>query len=253
MVVRVVRVLTKRLRCREVGAGVRDRSFRLGFRGGGGGALCPMAHSGRGDLWSSSLARVMEAAMRASPEDVEALREQLHYTAMPNGWSVAFVLERFRGEGRLIEDLMGMYVLGERRSRDMYVLGMPRETDAGPVTYGELMVLKVEKAEDQQWQSHMERMFLLHVQQEMDEVPGFIASCYWSGVLEGRDACIWEFAQPTFGVIAVELAEDEWAANVAAALLAGCFAMAREVVEGLRHGILFGALPNANRYRHHCL
>ena len=209
-----------------------------------------MAHGGRGDISGSR---------RASPEDVEAGRLQLQYAAFASGKCISDVelrenggvLRLFAGEGLSADWRVFEELLDEGRSREVYVLEMERR-DAGRMSLGErtlkrtLMVLKLEKAEEKHRESHMERKFLVDLQQRVGKIPGFIASCFWAGVLDDRDASIWEFAQPTFGVVARRLAEKAWDANVAAALFVGCFAMAREVVEGLRRGIMFGDLHMDN-------
>ena len=187
----------------------------------------------------------------ATAVEVRAAREQLQYAAVVDGqcirevWQGASdVLCLVVGDGA--EEQWALWhqcpeALDEGRSREVYLLQMEGEE--------KFMVVKLEKESEAQRQSHMERVFLVDLQRRIGRMPGWIASCYWAGLLqfEGRlrDATIWEYVQPTFGAIVQELTL-EWHVGVAAALFVGCFAIAREVVDGLRDGIFYGDLHMHN-------
>ena len=183
--------------------------------------------------------------------EVQTAREQLQFAAVVDGQCICKVRQHASdvlclvvGDGA--EEQWALWhlcpeALDEGRSREVHLLQMEGEE--------EFMVVKLEKESEAQRQSHMERVFLVDLQRRTGRMPGWIASCYWAGLLqfEGRwrDATIWEYAQPTFGAIVQDLTL-EWQVDMAVALFVGCFAIAREVVDGLRDGIFYGDLHMGN-------
>ena len=203
----------------------------------------------------SAIEMQQASAKRASVEEIDAVRQRLRYSEVCDGECIRAVqvkndcavwlwVGHGSTEGHSLWHVSDLF--DEGRAREVYTMWIKGGQ--------ECLVLKLEKKDVDDRQSHAERVFLVDLQMKLGVIPSFVARCYWSGQLYGRDATVWEYAQPSFGVLVQRLCK-KWQKDVAFALFAGCFAMAREVVAGLREGIFYGDMHMDNmwcRWRRSC-